>query len=70
MSITAKVISTGEFFHATGFMTDDGIQRDACLQLEPTKLYLGNLFLGSLVGNSQYIEFAEVTAGEFLGTIW
>lgn len=67
MSITTKVISTGEFFQATGVIGNDGIQRDAHGSLEPAKRYRGNLFLGSLVGNSQYVEFADVTGREFPG---
>jgi hypothetical protein len=44
MPITAKVISTGEFFHATGVIGEDGIQRDAFAPIEPTKLYKGACF--------------------------
>ena len=66
MSIATKVIATGEFFHATGVIGEDEVQRDAHGRLEPKKRYLGSLFPGTQVAET--IKFSEVTFREFSGS--
>jgi hypothetical protein len=66
MSIAARVVATGEFFHATGVIDEHGIQHDAYGRLEPKKRYLGSLFPGTQVADT--IKFSEVTFLEFSGS--
>jgi hypothetical protein len=69
MSITAKVISTGEFFHATCEIADgdnEG-QVDIVLPLSPTKRYVGSRFPGYLVGQSDEEKLRHAIPAEYMG---
>jgi hypothetical protein len=69
MSFTTKVRATGELFDVTTDLgTDEKTFRDAHPPLEPTKLYSGHLFVGSLVGSSQYVEYSEAKTATFHGS--
>src|SRR5258708_4982478 len=69
MSITAKVIETGEFFMADTVMELDRTNyHDAQRPLDPTKLYRGNLLVGSLSGSSIYVEYTDQETKWFKGS--
>ena len=68
MSFTAKVIATGEFFHAAADLGPNRDRnRDAHLPIEPETFYSGNFFPGSSSGSSQYVEYSETRSAVFQG---
>jgi hypothetical protein len=73
MSITAKVIETGEFFWAETVMDlDETNHHDAQRPIDPQKLYKGSLVVGTRTGNTVYVERskpAEVFKGSDLKDI-
>jgi hypothetical protein len=69
MSLTAKVIATDELFlAATVADADKGNQHDAQPPIDPEKMYMGNLLVGSLSGNSIYVEYTEPATKWFKGS--
>jgi hypothetical protein len=66
--ITTKVKADGRLFLASVDRGSDGTDfRDALSPLERDKMYWGHLFEGSLVGQTQYVEYSEVESAEFKG---
>jgi hypothetical protein len=66
--ITTKVRGDGRFFLVQIDRGRDGNDfRDAHSPLEQDKTYFGLLLDGSLVGQTQYVEFGEANSAIFRG---